>query len=117
MPRVKRGVKARRRRNRVLKEARGYYGRRSKVYRRAVEAVHRGWVQSFKDRKRKKRDFRRLWITRVNAAARQNGLNYGRLMHGLKEAGVELDRRTLADLAVTDPNAFTQVVEVAKNAL
>ncbi len=117
MSRVKRGVKARRRRNRVLKEAKGFYGGRSKIFRRAVEAVHKSWSYAYTGRKRKKRDFRRLWITRVNAAARRNGITYSRLINGLKSAGVELDRKVLADLAVKDPNAFSQIVETAKKAL
>lgn len=117
MARVKRGYKARRRRNRALKHARGFYGRRSNVYRRAVESVHRSWQGAYRDRRRKKRDFRRLWITRVNAAARNNGLSYSRFMQGLKQAGVELDRKVLAELAVEDPKAFAQVAEVAKTAL
>ncbi len=117
MSRVKRGVKARRRRNKILKEASGFYGGRSKIFRRAAEAVRKSWAHAYVGRKRKKRDFRRLWIVRVNAAARQNGLSYSKLIRGLKIAGVELDRKVLAELAVKDPNAFSQVVETAKKAL
>ena len=117
MPRAKRGFKARRRRNKILKAARGFVGGRSKIYRRAVEAVQRAWAYSYRDRKVRKRDFRRLWVTRINAAARSHGLNYSRFMHGLKEAGIELDRKVLADMAVKDPKGFEQVVAAAKTAL
>ncbi len=114
MPRVKRGFKARRRRNRVLKLAKGYRGARSKLFRSATEAVDRGLNYAFRDRRVKKRDFRALWIARINAAARENGLSYSRLIHGLKLAEVGLDRKIMAELAVTDPAAFTTVVETAK---
>ncbi len=117
MPRVKRGFKARRRRKRILKHAKGFVGGRSKIYRRAVEAVHRAWAYSYRDRKVRKRDFRRLWITRINAAARQHGLSYGRFMHGLKLAGAELDRKSLAEMAVRDPEGFSAVVALARQAL
>ncbi|HEY6837409.1 MAG TPA: 50S ribosomal protein L20 [Geobacteraceae bacterium] len=116
MPRVKRGFKARQRRNKVLKLAKGYRGARSKLFRSATEAVDRALKYAFRDRRVKKRDFRALWITRINAAARINGLSYSRLIHGLKVAQVEIDRKILADLAVSDPGAFTQIVGVAKAA-
>ncbi len=114
MPRVKRGFKARRRRNRVLKLAKGYRGARSKLFRSATEAVDRALNYAFRDRRVKKRDFRALWITRINAAARENGLSYSRLIHGLKLAEVGLDRKIMAELAVTDPAAFATVAETAK---
>nr|WP_320050763.1 50S ribosomal protein L20 [uncultured Desulfuromonas sp.] len=114
MPRVKRGFKARRRRNKVLKLAKGYRGARSKLFRSAAEAVDRALNYAYRDRRVKKRDFRGLWIARINAAARQNGLNYSRLIHGLKQAEIGLDRKVLAEIAVTDPAAFTAVVEKAK---
>ena len=114
MPRVKRGFKARRRRNKVLKLAKGYRGARSKLFRSATEAVDRALNYAFRDRKVKKRDFRALWIARINAASRDNGLSYSRLVYGLKKAEVGLDRKILAQLAVTDPQGFRTVVETAK---
>ncbi len=114
MPRVKRGFKARRRRNKVLKLAKGYRGARGKLFRSATEAVDRGLKYAFRDRKAKKRDFRALWISRINAAARENGLSYSRLVHGLKQAEVGIDRKILAQLAVTDPAGFTAIVDKAK---
>lgn len=114
MPRVKRGFKARQRRNKVLKLAKGYRGARGKLFRSATEAVDRALNYAFRDRRVKKRDFRALWITRINAAARLNGLTYSRLIHGLKQAKVEIDRKVLADLAVSDPNGFTEIATVAK---
>ena len=114
MPRVKRGFKARRRRNKVLKLAKGYRGARSKLFRSATEAVDRALNYAFRDRRVKKRDFRALWITRINAAARENGLSYSRLIHGLKLAEVGLDRKIMAELAVTDPAGFAFVAETAK---
>lgn len=114
MPRVKRGFKARRRRNKVLKLAKGYRGARGKLFRSATEAVDRGLNYAFRDRKVKKRDFRALWIARINAAARENGLSYSRLVHGLKKAEIGLDRKVLAELAVTDPAGFSAVAEKAK---
>src|SRR5512138_2648582 len=116
MPRVKRGFKARQRRNKVLQLAKGYRGARSKLFRSATEAVDRALNYAFRDRRVKKRDFRALWITRINAAARLNGLSYSKLIHGLKVANVEIDRKILADLAVTDPGAFTQIVGFTKAA-
>ncbi len=114
MPRVKRGFKARRRRNKVLKLAKGYRGARSKLFRSAAEAVDRGLKYAFRDRKVKKRDFRALWISRINAGARENGLSYSRLVYGLKKAEIGLDRKILAQLAATDPAGFSSVVEKAK---
>ena len=111
MPRAKRGFKARRRRNRVLKHARGYYGARSRTFANAVEQVHNAWQDAFAHRRAKKRNFRRLWIVRINAAARHHGLSYSKLMAGLKKAGVGLDRKILADLALRDPGGFKAVVD------
>ncbi len=113
MPRAKRGFKARRRRNRVMKHARGFYGARSRIFGDAVEQVRRSWQEAYKGRRRKKRDFRRLWIVRINAAARQHGMSYSRLMHAIKKAGVVLDRKILADLALRDPGGFKAVVDAA----
>lgn len=116
MPRAKRGFKARRRRNRILKEAKGYRGGRSKLIRSAAEAVDRGLNYAYKHRRLKKRDFRGLWIQRINAAARQLGISYSQLMGGLIKAQVELDRKVLADMAVNDPEGFAQVVATVKKA-
>ena len=113
MPRAKRGFKARRRRNRLLKHASGYHSARSRLYAYAKEVVMKAWVYAYAHRKLRKRDFRRLWITRINAAARTNGTSYSRLMHGLKDAGVALDRKVLSDLAIVDPAAFSKVVQAA----
>jgi large subunit ribosomal protein L20 len=114
MARVKRGFKARRRRNKILKLAKGYRGARSKLFRSATEAVDRALNYAFRDRRVKKRDFRALWIARINAAARENGLSYSRLIHGLKQAEIGLDRKIMADLAVNDPAAFSVIAETAK---
>jgi large subunit ribosomal protein L20 len=114
MPRVKRGFKARRRRNKILKLAKGYRGARGKLFRSATEAVDRAASYAFRDRKVKKRDFRALWIARINAASRDNGLSYSRLIHGLKKAEIGLDRKILAQLAVSEPAAFSVVVDKAK---
>ncbi len=116
MPRVTRGFKARRRRNRVLKLAKGYRGGRHKLYRTATEAVDRALVYAYRDRRTKKRDFRRLWITRISAAAKMNGTSYSKLMGGLNKAGVELDRKVLANMAILDPGAFSEVVKTAAEA-
>jgi large subunit ribosomal protein L20 len=113
MARVTRGFKARRRRNKVLKLAKGFRGGRHRLYRSATEAVDRALNYAYRDRRNKKRDFRSLWIARISAAAKQNGTNYSRLMGGLKKAGVELDRKVLSNMAILDPNAFTQVVKLA----
>lgn len=114
MPRAKKGFKARRRRNRILKHASGFHSARSRLYAYAKEVVMKAWVYSYAHRRRRKRDFRRLWITRINAAARTNGTSYSRLMHGLKGAGVALDRKILSELAAADPQAFAKVVSTAK---
>ena len=106
MPRVTRGFKARRRRKKILKMARGYQGGRHRLYRTAVEAVDRALCYAYRDRRQKKRDFRKLWIVRIGAGARQHGLSYSKLMGALKKAGVELDRKVLANLAALDPKAF-----------
>ena len=113
MPRVRRGVKARRRRNRIRKEAAGFRGGRSKLWKAMVDAVHHAWRYATRDRKTKKREIRSLWIVRINAAARQAGVSYSKLMSGLKRKQVALDRKILADLAVSDPAAFRKVVDVA----
>ena len=115
MPRAKRGFKARRRRNKVLKLAKGYYGGRSRLFRTATEAVDRALKYAYRDRRAKKREFRGIWIARINAAARLNDISYSQLMHGLKLAGVELDRKVLAEMAVSDPAGFSKVVESARN--
>ncbi len=114
MPRVKKGVASRRRRKRILKLAKGYRGAKSKLYRLANEQVEKGLAYAYRDRRRRKRDFRRLWIARINAAARSNGISYSLLMSGLKKAGVALDRKSLAHLAVADPAGFTQVVKIVQ---
>jgi large subunit ribosomal protein L20 len=114
MPRVKRGFKARRRRNKVLKLAKGYRGARSKLFRSATEAVDRALNYAFRDRRVKKRDFRSLWITRINAASRLNGLSYSKFIFGLKKSKVEIDRKVLADIAVSDPKGFTEIASLAK---
>ncbi len=116
MPRVKRGVVARRRHNKILKMAKGYRGARSKLFKTANEAVNRALAYSFRDRKVRKREFRRLWIVRINAASRIHGLSYSQMMNGLKKAGVNLNRKIMADLAVNDPSAFGELVKVAKKA-
>jgi large subunit ribosomal protein L20 len=114
MPRVKRGFKARQRRNKVLKAAKGFRGGHSKLFKTAYITLSRARMFAYRDRRTRKRDFRNLWITRINAAARQNGLSYSKLMGGLHKAGVELDRKVLADMAVNDPIAFAQVANLAK---
>ena len=114
MPRVKGGSKTRQRRKKVIKMAKGYVAGRGRLYRTAVDAVHRALAYSYRHRRTKKRDFRRLWITRINAAARIHGLSYSRLMDALRKAHIELDRKILADLAVSDPGAFSKIAEKAK---
>jgi len=114
MPRAKRGFKARRRRNRILKHASGFHSARSRLYAYAKEVVMKAWVYSYAYRRSKKRDFRRLWITRINAAARTNGTSYSRLMHALKNANIGLDRKVLSELAIVDAAAFSKVVASAK---
>jgi large subunit ribosomal protein L20 len=114
---VKRAVNAHKKRRVVLEQASGYRGQRSRLYREAKEQVTHSLVYSYRDRKKRKGDFRKLWITRINAAARQEGLTYNRFVQGLKAAGIEVDRKILADLAVTDPAAFAALVETARQAL
>lgn len=117
MARVKGGVNARKKHNRILKLAKGYRGARSKQYRVAKQSVMRALASSYEGRKQRKRQFRQLWIARINAAARMNGLSYSQFMHGLKLAGSDLNRKVLADMAVTDAEGFAKLVELAKNAL
>ncbi|GAA2904107.1 MULTISPECIES: 50S ribosomal protein L20 [Microbacterium] len=117
MARVKRAVNAQKKRRVILERASGYRGQRSRLYRKAKEQVTHSLVYAYRDRRKRKGDFRRLWIQRINAAARQNGITYNRFIQGLGLAGVQVDRRMLADLAVTDAGAFAALVEVAKNAL
>ena len=117
MPRVKRGVTARARHKKVIALATGYRGRRKNVYRIAKQAVMKAGQYAYRDRRQRKRQFRQLWIARINAGARQNGLSYSKFMNGLKRAAIELDRKVLADLAVFDKPAFAQLVEKAKAAL
>ena len=117
MPRVKRGVQARARHKKVLKQAKGYYGARSRVYRVAFQAVTKAGQYAYRDRRAKKRTFRQLWIARINAASRQNGLSYSRFINGLKKTSVEIDRKILADIAVYDQVAFAALVEKAKEGL
>ena len=116
MSRAKRGFKARRRHNRVLKLAKGYRGSHSRLFRSAVEAVERALCYAYRDRKARKRSFRRLWIVCINAAVRMHGLSYSRFIDGLRKAGIELDRRVLAELAISDPAAFGDVVKAAQAA-
>jgi large subunit ribosomal protein L20 len=115
MPRVKSNVVRLARKKKIMEAAKGYRGGRSKLWKAAKESVERGWAYAYRDRKQKKRQFRRLWITRINAAAREHDLSYNRLMNGLKKAGVEINRKVLADLAVRDPAAFAKLTELAKS--
>lgn len=117
MPRVRRGTKRHDKRRKILKLAKGYYGTRSKAYRIAKQAVDRALAYSYRDRRQRKRQFRRLWITRINAAARAHGLSYSRFINGLKKTGSRLDRKSLADLAVREPEAFAKLAAVVKDAL
>lgn len=117
MPRVKRGVTASRRHKKVLKQAKGYYGARSRVYRVAKQAVIKAGQYAYRDRRQRKRQFRALWIARINAAARLNGLSYSRFINGLKKAEIAIDRKVLADLAVFEPQVFTAIAEKAKASL
>ena len=117
MPRVKRGTKRHNRRKKLLSLAKGYYLNKSKLYKFAKESVEKALGYAYRDRKVRKRDFRRLWIIRIGAAARQNGLNYNQLMFGLKQAGVGMDRKILADIALQDPGAFTRLADTAKGAI
>lgn len=114
MPRSVNAVASRKRRKKILKAAKGYFGARSNVYTVAKNAVERGWQYAYRDRRNKKRAFRRLWIARINAAARQEGISYSKLIHGLNKAGVELNRKVLADLALNEPDAFKSIVAKAK---
>jgi len=117
MPRVKSNVVRLKRKKQVMKAARGAFGARSKLWRPAKETVERGWRYAYRDRRNKKRDFRRLWITRINAAARMNDLSYSAFMNGLRKAGIEIDRKILADLAVRDEQAFAALANAARAAL
>lgn len=117
MARVKRGATRRRRHKKVLKQAKGYWGSRHRLFKTANVAVMHAMADSFVGRKRRKRDFRKLWISRINAAARQNGLSYSRFMHGLKLAGLEMNRKVLSEMAIYDPEAFTGLVDLAKENL
>lgn len=117
MPRVKGGTVTRRRRKRILKLAKGYYGAKHLLFKTAKQQVMKSYSYAYRDRRQKKRDFRKLWITRINAAARLNGLSYSVFMNGLKVAGIEVNRKMLADLAVNDPAAFTALANEAKKAL
>ncbi|HEX3157531.1 MAG TPA: 50S ribosomal protein L20 [Gemmatimonadaceae bacterium] len=117
MPRVKSNVVRLKRKKQIMEAAKGAYGGRSKLWKAAKETVERGWRYAYRDRKNKKRDFRRLWIVRINAAARLNGLSYSSFINGLDKAGIEVDRKILADLAVRDPQAFTALAEKAQAAL
>jgi large subunit ribosomal protein L20 len=114
MPRVSTNVARLKRKNKILKQAKGYFGRRKNLYKTAKEAVERGWVYAYRDRKNRKRDFRRLWIVRINAAARQHELTYSRFMNGLRLAGIEINRKQLADLAIRDPEAFSRLADAAR---
>ena len=114
MPRVKGGTVTRKRRKKVIKLAKGYFGSKHTLYKVANQQVMKSLMYAFRDRRQKKRDFRKLWITRINAAARMNGLSYSRLMHGLKLAGIEVNRKMLADLAIADAQAFAQLADAAK---
>ncbi len=115
--RVRRGFKAKRRRKKILKLAKGHRGGRSKLFRTAADAVDKALMYAYRDRKARKRDFRRLWITRINAAARMNNLSYSKFIHGLKLAGVNLDRKVLAELAISDPSGFAQIANLASDQL
>jgi large subunit ribosomal protein L20 len=115
MPRVSRGFKARRRRKKILKTARGFFGGRSKLLRTAKDAIRHAWLYQYSHRKLRKREFRRLWNVRIGAASRDRGMSYSRLIHGLKIAGVEINRKMLSEVAIHDPDGFTKIVEVAKS--
>jgi large subunit ribosomal protein L20 len=117
MPRVKSNVARLKRKKQIMKAARGAFGARSKLWKPAKETVERGWRYAYRDRKNKKRDFRRLWIVRINAAARQHEMTYSVFINGLKQAGIEVDRKILADIAVRDPQAFTALADKARTAM
>lgn len=116
MARIKRGVATKRKHKKVLNQAKGYYGSKSKLFRTANQAVIKSLSYAFIGRKHRKRDFRKLWISRINAAARQNGLSYSKFMHGLKLAKIEINRKVLSEMAIHDPEGFKKLVELAKNA-
>ena len=117
MSRVKRGMRTRARHHKILKQAKGYFGHKSKLFKVANQQVMKSGTYAYRDRKAKKRDFRKLWIQRINAACRVNGLSYSRFMNGLKKADIALDRKVLSDIAISDPNGFAALCEQAKNAL
>ncbi len=117
MPRATSAVARNNRKKKIFKTAKGYFGGRKNLYRTAKDAVERGWEHAYRDRKKKKRNFRRLWIARINAATRQHDMSYSRFINGLKEAGIELDRKALADLAIRNPEAFSSIVDRAKEGL
>ena len=117
MARVKKGLNAHKKHKKILKQAKGFYGQKSKVFRAANPAMMRSLAAAYTGRKRKKRDFRRLWIARINAAARQNGISYSQLMNGLNKAGIQINRKMLSEMAINDAEAFTAVVNKAKEAL
>lgn len=114
MARVKGGVNAKKRHNKVLKQAKGYYGAKSKQFKTAKQAVMKSLTYAFIGRKNRKRDFRKLWITRINAAARQHGMSYSKFMHGLKKANININRKMLSEMAIRDPEGFTKLVDIAK---
>ena len=114
MSRVKRGVRTKARHNKIIKQAKGYFGKKSKLFKVANQAVLKSGNYAYRDRRQKKRDFRKLWITRINAAARQNGLSYSKFMYGLKLADIQLNRKVLADMAVNDAEGFAKLAEIAK---
>lgn len=116
MPRVRGGPRTRRRHKKILKATKGQWGARSRLFKRANEAWIKSQAYAYRDRRRKKRDFRRLWIQRINAAARQHDLSYGRFIHGLRQAGIDLNRKVLADIAVREPDTFAELVSLAKEA-
>jgi len=115
MPRARNAVQRKKRHKKILKQARGYYGAKSRLFRTAKEAVERGMLYNYRDRRRRRREFRRLWIARINAAARLNGTSYSKLMADLKSHNIELDRKMLSDLAVREPSAFSEVVKASAN--
>ena len=117
MPRTKHGVPSKSRKKKILKRAKGYFGSRHRLYRTAREAVNRALMYAYRDRRARKRDFRKLWITRINAAARLNGMSYSRLMDGLKKSNIEIDRKVLAELAINDAPGFAKLAEIAKESL
>lgn len=117
MPRATSAVARNNRKKKIFKAAKGYFGGRKNLFRTAKDAVERGWEHAYRDRKKKKRNFRRLWIARINAATRQHDMSYSRFINGLKEAGIELDRKALADLAIRNPEAFSSIVDRAKEGL